>query len=161
MSRRIGLYPGTFDPINSLGLLRYPYTQRTRSVALFGQADYKLTEKLTLTAGLRWSNDRISMDYRSLFDVVGGVAPVKAYSNLTLPLLDFKDLRAILDAIAKGLKKGPVQLIGFGTFKPVARKARTGRNPKTGDEVPISPRRVLTFRPSHLMKDRVAAGSKK
>jgi integration host factor subunit alpha len=42
-----------------------------------------------------------------------------------------------------------------------AKAARVGRNPKTGDEVPISPRRVLTFRPSHLMKDRVASGHKK
>jgi integration host factor subunit alpha len=38
--------------------------------------------------------------------------------------------------------------------------ARLGRNPKTGEEVPIQPRRVLTFRPSHLMKDRVAIGNK-
>jgi len=34
------------------------------------------------------------------------------------------------------------------------------RNPKTGEEAPIPPRRVLTFRPSHLMKDRVATGNK-
>ena len=72
-------------------------TQRTRSVALFGQADYKLTEKLTVTAGLRWSNDRIRMDYNSLFDVIGGVAPVKAYSDVTLPLLDFKGTKTFRD----------------------------------------------------------------
>ena len=88
---------GTFDPVNSLGLLRYPYTQRTRSFALFGQADYKLTEKLTFTAGLRWSNDRISMDYRSLFDAVGGIVPVKAYSDVTLPLLDFNGRKTFRD----------------------------------------------------------------
>ena len=40
------------------------------------------------------------------------------------------------------------------------KSARVGRNPKTGEEVPIQPRRVLTFRPSHLMKDRVADGNK-
>ena len=39
-------------------------------------------------------------------------------------------------------------------------KARVGRNPKTGEEVPITPRRVLTFRPSHLMKEKVALGNK-
>ncbi len=88
---------GTFDPVNSLGLLRYPYTQRTRSFALFGQADYKLTDKLTATVGLRWSNDRISMDYHSLFDIVGGVAPVKAYSDQTLPLLDFNGTKTFKD----------------------------------------------------------------
>ncbi|MBY0391915.1 MAG: TonB-dependent receptor, partial [Novosphingobium sp.] len=88
---------GTFDPVNSLGLLRYPYTQRTRSVAVFGQADYKLTDKLTATVGLRWSNDRISMDYHSLFDAVGGVVPVKAYSDITLPLLDFNGRKTFRD----------------------------------------------------------------
>ena len=46
------------------------------------------------------------------------------------------------------------------TFSVRGKGARVGRNPKTGEEVPISPRRVLSFRPSHLMKDRVAAGAK-
>ena len=46
-------------------------------------------------------------------------------------------------------------------FRCATKSARVGRNPKTGEEVPINPRRVLTFRPSHLMKDRVAAGNKR
>jgi integration host factor subunit alpha len=54
-----------------------------------------------------------------------------------------------------------VKISSFGTFSVRAKAARIGRNPKTGDEVPILPRKVLTFRPSHLMKDRVAAGNKK
>lgn len=54
-----------------------------------------------------------------------------------------------------------VKISSFGTFSVRAKTARVGRNPKTGDEVPISPRRVLSFRPSHLMKDSVAAGKKK
>ncbi len=53
-----------------------------------------------------------------------------------------------------------VKISSFGTFSVRDKSARVGRNPKTGDEVPISPRRVLTFRPSHLMRDRVAAGKK-
>ncbi len=53
-----------------------------------------------------------------------------------------------------------VKISSFGTFSARDKSARVGRNPKTGDEVPISPRRVLTFRPSHLMKDRVAAGNR-
>ncbi|WP_421854344.1 TonB-dependent receptor [Novosphingobium sp.] len=93
---------GTFDPVNSLGLLRYPYTQRTRSFALFGQADYKLTDKLTATVGLRWSSDRISMDYHSLFDAIGGVVPVKAYSDVTLPLLDFNGAKTFRDLSWRG-----------------------------------------------------------
>lgn len=54
-----------------------------------------------------------------------------------------------------------VKISSFGTFSVRSKTARIGRNPKTGEEVPILPRRVLTFRPSHLMKDRVAAGKKR
>ena len=52
-----------------------------------------------------------------------------------------------------------VKISGFGTFSTRDKSARIGRNPKTGEEAPIAPRRVLTFRPSHLMKDRVASGN--
>ena len=51
-----------------------------------------------------------------------------------------------------------VKLSGFGNFDLRDKRERPGRNPKTGDEAPIAPRRVLTFRPSHLLKDRVATG---
>lgn len=53
-----------------------------------------------------------------------------------------------------------VKISSFGTFSVRAKNARVGRNPKTGEEVPIDPRHVLTFRPSHLMKERVDAGNK-
>jgi len=62
------------------------------------------------------------------------------------------------DALVKGEQ---VKISSFGTFSVRDKSARVGRNPKTGEEVPISPRRVLTFRPSHLMKDRVADGNRK
>lgn len=67
-------------------------------------------------------------------------------------------LQHVSDALVEGEQ---VKISGFGTFSLRDKSARMGRNPKTGDEVPISPRRVLTFRPSHLMKDRVVAGTKK
>ena len=66
-------------------------------------------------------------------------------------------LKHISDALAAG---DTVKISSFGTFSVRAKTARVGRNPKTGDEVPISPRRVLSFRPSHMMKDHVAAGKK-
>lgn len=66
-------------------------------------------------------------------------------------------LRHISDAVVRG---ETVKISSFGTFSVRAKAARVGRNPKTGQEVPILPRRVLTFRPSHLMKDRVAAGNR-
>ncbi len=53
-----------------------------------------------------------------------------------------------------------VKISSFGTFAVRAKAARVGRNPKTGEEVPIHPRRVLTFRPSHLLRGRVASGNR-
>ncbi|MFN6978704.1 MAG: integration host factor subunit alpha [Gemmobacter sp.] len=67
-------------------------------------------------------------------------------------------LQHVSDALVAG---ETVKISSFGTFTVRAKAARMGRNPKTGEEVPISPRRVLSFRPSHLMKDRVAAGPKR
>ncbi|MBL9060275.1 MAG: integration host factor subunit alpha [Mangrovicoccus sp.] len=61
------------------------------------------------------------------------------------------------DALARGES---VKISSFGTFNVREKAARVGRNPKTGEEVPIHPRRVLTFRPSHLMKERVAQGNR-
>ncbi len=67
----------------------------------------------------------------------------------------------ILDEICDAVVRGEtVKLSSFATFQVRSKAERIGRNPKTGEEVPIQPRRVLTFRPSHLMKDRVADGNK-
>lgn len=69
-------------------------------------------------------------------------------------------VESVLQHISDALVEGEtVKVSSFGTFSVRDKAARVGRNPKTGDEVPILPRRVLTFRPSHLMKDRVAAGN--
>ncbi|MDR9485004.1 MULTISPECIES: integration host factor subunit alpha [Sediminimonas] len=67
-------------------------------------------------------------------------------------------LTRMSDALVAGEQ---VKISSFGTFSVRDKAARIGRNPKTGEEVPINPRRVLTFRPSHLMKDRVADGNKR
>ncbi|MBQ1559675.1 MULTISPECIES: TonB-dependent receptor [Caulobacter] len=53
---------------NSVAVFGYPYTQKTKGYAVFGQADYKLTDRLTGTVGLRWSADDKSIDYRSQAD---------------------------------------------------------------------------------------------
>ncbi|MBO6791788.1 MAG: integration host factor subunit alpha [Dinoroseobacter sp.] len=66
-------------------------------------------------------------------------------------------LQHISDALVNGES---VKISSFGTFSIRDKSARVGRNPKTGEEVPIHPRRVLTFRASHLMKDRVAEGNR-
>lgn len=61
-------------------------------------------------------------------------------------------LDAVLKAIAKGVKSGPVQLIGFGTFKVVKRAARTGRNPKTKEPMRIKASKTVRFVPSSKLK---------
>ena len=63
-------------------------------------------------------------------------------------------------SLTGGVNPTILVISSFGTFSVREKAARVGRNPKTGQEVPIPPRRVLSFRPSHLMKDRVAAGNK-
>ncbi len=64
----------------------------------------------------------------------------------------------VLDSICGALVQGQnVKISSFGTFMLRDKGRRIGRNPKTGKEVPIEPRRVLTFRPSQLMRDRINA----
>jgi integration host factor subunit alpha len=61
-----------------------------------------------------------------------------------------------LDLIAGALEQGEVvKLSGFGVFQVRAKRARVGRNPKTGEPAPIQPRRVISFRASQVMKARV------
>jgi integration host factor subunit alpha len=65
-------------------------------------------------------------------------------------------LKEIADALAKGEN---VKISSFGSFFVRSKGQRIGRNPKTGEEVPINPRKVLVFRASHVLKDRVNAGT--
>ena len=64
----------------------------------------------------------------------------------------------LLGHMCEALTKGEnVKISGFGTFVLRDKSERIGRNPKTGIEVPIAPRRVLTFRPSQAMRERIVA----
>lgn len=68
-------------------------------------------------------------------------------------------LETVLDRVATTLESGEsVKISGFGTFSVRQKGRRVGRNPKTGEEVPILPRRVLVFRPSHVLKTRINGG---
>jgi integration host factor subunit alpha len=68
-------------------------------------------------------------------------------------------LEMILERISTALESGQsVKISGFGTFSVRQKGRRIGRNPKTGEEVPILPRRVLVFRPSHVLKAQVNGG---
>jgi len=61
-------------------------------------------------------------------------------------------LRHMCEALSEGEN---VKISGFGTFVLRSKGERVGRNPKTGIEVPIAPRRVLTFRASQMMRERI------
>ena len=68
-------------------------------------------------------------------------------------------VEAILAKICDALSDGEnVKISGFGSFVLRDKSERVGRNPKTGVEVPITPRRVMTFRASQLPKERIANG---
>ncbi|WP_417513443.1 integration host factor subunit alpha [Minwuia sp.] len=64
-------------------------------------------------------------------------------------------LAEISDCLAAG---ETVKLSSFGSFQVRQKGGRVGRNPKTGEEVPIEPRRVLVFRASHVLKDAINEG---
>ncbi len=70
-------------------------------------------------------------------------------------------LTSMLDMVQDALVAGEtVKLSRFGNFNVRAKRQRIGRNPKTGEEVPITPRRVVTFRPSQMLRDQVEKGDR-
>jgi len=66
-------------------------------------------------------------------------------------------LEMMQDALVEG---DTVKLSRFGNFNVRAKRQRIGRNPKTGEEVPITPRRVVTFRPSQMLREFVEKGGR-
>jgi integration host factor subunit alpha len=79
------------------------------------------------------------------------------YAHVGLSRNESADLlEVVLEHVCATLESGvSVKISGFGTFSVRQKGRRIGRNPKTGEEVPILPRRVLVFRPSHVLKARV------
>lgn len=82
------------------------------------------------------------------------------YREVGLSRNESSDLvESILSHLSDALVEGDtVKISSFGTFSVREKGARMGRNPKTGEEVPIEPRRVLVFRPSHILKDKINEG---
>src|SRR5713101_8077709 len=67
-------------------------------------------------------------------------------------------VETVLNEISDALTRGEmVKISSFGSFGVRKKGKRIGRNPKTGQEVPINPRRVLVFRASHVLKDQINA----
>ncbi len=79
------------------------------------------------------------------------------HRHVSLSRTESADLvKSVLDIITDPLVVGEtVKLSSFGTFMVRQKSGRVGRNPKTGEEVPITPRRVLIFRPSQVMKNQI------
>ena len=79
------------------------------------------------------------------------------YRNIGLSRNESADLvESVLEEMCLCLEAGEeVKLSSFGTFSVQSKRERVGRNPKTGVEATITPRRVLSFRPSHILKNRV------
>ena len=69
-----------------------------------------------------------------------------------------KAIKAFTDAVSEELVKGgKIQLVGFGTFEVAERAAREGRNPKTGDTMPIAASKTPNFKACKALKDMVNA----
>ena len=79
------------------------------------------------------------------------------YQEVGLSRNESSDLvESIINEISETLILGqPVKISSFGTFSVRQKRERQGRNPKTGEEVPIKPRRVLVFRASQILKERI------
>ncbi len=83
------------------------------------------------------------------------------FEKVGLNKVDAKDLvEDFFEKVRETLEEGEqVKLSGFGNFELREKKSRPGRNPKTGEDIPISARRVVTFRPGQKLKARVEVGT--
>ena len=76
------------------------------------------------------------------------------YEKIGIPKKEATDIvEMVLRTIKEALRKGEtVKIAGFGNFVVRSKRERKGRNPKTGEEIGITPRKVVTFKPSQLFK---------
>jgi DNA-binding protein HU-beta len=85
-------------------------------------------------------------------DVIEHIAQQAEISKLAAE----RAVDALVGAVKSSLRKGqPVTIVGFGTFYPGARAARTGRNPRTGEQLSIAAARVPRFRAGKALKDAI------
>ena len=85
-------------------------------------------------------------------ELIGEVADVSGLSRADAA----KAVDAVFDGISRALKKGDeVRLVGFGTFSVTTRKATTGRNPRTGEEIKIPASATPKFKAGKVLKDAV------
>lgn len=85
-------------------------------------------------------------------DIVLKIASETKIKQIAVKKVIQKTLTIIIDNLAEGKK---VELRNFGVFKVKQRRGRTGRNPRTGEVVPVPPKKVVVFKPGLIMKRKV------
>ena len=85
-------------------------------------------------------------------DIVIKISEELGVTQVVVAKVVDKLLHHVCDSVLNGEK---VELRNFGVFKQKSRKARLGRNPKTGKEIPIPARKVVLFKPGKIMKERM------
>ncbi|HTY44546.1 MAG TPA: HU family DNA-binding protein [Patescibacteria group bacterium] len=85
-------------------------------------------------------------------DIILKVADETKLKQIDVKLVVQKTFDCIVEALVRGEK---IELRNFGVFKLKQRKSRTGRNPRTGEAVPVPPRKVVVFKPGLEMKQQV------
>ena len=85
-------------------------------------------------------------------DIVLKIAEETGIKQIDVKMVVQKTLDKIIESLAHGEK---VELRNFGVFKVKSRKGRTGRNPRTGEVVPVPPKKVGIFKPGLIMKRKI------
>lgn len=85
-------------------------------------------------------------------DIVLKITDATGIKQVDVKTIVQKTFDVIIDSLTRGEK---VELRNFGVFKIKERKARSGRNPRTGESVPVPPRKVVVFKPGLEMKQKI------
>jgi nucleoid DNA-binding protein len=85
-------------------------------------------------------------------EIVLKIADETDTKQINVKLIVQKTLDTIIDSLSKG---ETVELRNFGIFKVKSRKGRMGRNPRTGENIPVPEKKVVTFKPGLVMKEKV------
>lgn len=85
-------------------------------------------------------------------DIVLKIAQETGVKQIDVKRVVQKTFDQIVESLAQGER---VELRNFGVFKVKSRRGRTGRNPRTGDVVPVPPKKVAVFKPGLVMKQKV------
>ncbi len=85
-------------------------------------------------------------------EIVLKIADETDAKQIDVKLIVQKTLDTIIDSLSKG---ETVELRNFGIFKVKSRKGRMGRNPRTGENIPVPEKKVVTFKPGLVMKEKV------